>query len=106
MSPTPRPPTERPRFSVPPVATRAAPAALALGASAPPAPPAVFNTGAGATGNTYDVILNGSLSWDAARAAAQSAGGDLATIDSAAESNFITSLLTNNNAPTGGYFFG
>jgi C-type mannose receptor len=66
----------------------------------------VFNTGAGATGNTYDVILDGALSWDAARAAAQAAGGDLATIDSAAESNFITTLLSSNNAPTGGYFFG
>jgi hypothetical protein len=84
----------------------AAIAGLALATSAAPAAPAVFDTGAGATGNTYDVILDGALSWDGARAAAQAAGGDLATIDSAAESSFILSLLTNNNAPTGGYFFG
>jgi hypothetical protein len=82
--------------------------AAALLAHAPPAPasPVTWNTGAGANGNTYDVIVDGAASWDAARAVAQAAGGDLATIDSAGEQSFVESVLNTNVAATGSYWFG
>jgi len=83
-----------------PGAFLAAAAALCLGASAASAAPVVWS-GAGGNGNTYDVILDGGASWDAARAAAQAAGGDLATIDSQEEQSFVESVLRSNNAGTG-----
>ena len=80
-------------------------AALLVGSSAASAAPVVWS-GAGGNGNTYDVVLNGGASWDAARAAAQAAGGDLATIDSQPEQDFVESVLRSNNAATGSYWFG
>jgi hypothetical protein len=81
-------------------------AALLLAAPFAAASPVTWNTGDGATGSTYDVIVNNSVSWDAARAAAQASGGDLATIDSAAEQSFVESVLNTNVAATGSYWFG
>ena len=80
-------------------------AALLRGACSASAAPVVWD-GAGGNGNTYDVILDGSASWDAARAAAQASGGDLATIESQAEQDFVETVLGSNNAPTGSYWFG
>jgi hypothetical protein len=57
-------------------------------------------------GHAYDLILNDQLSWNGAQSAATTAGGQLATITSAAEQTFIESLLTDRNPPTGAYFFG
>ena len=53
----------------------------------------------GGNGHLYDVILVGSpISWNDARTAAQSTGldWDLATITSAAESNFVKTLFSDN----------
>jgi hypothetical protein len=84
-----------------------APAAvLAGGAAGAVAAPVVWDSSAGGNGNTYDVVVNNTISWDAAQAAAQAAGGDLATITSQAEQNFVNSLLTSAAVPTGSYWFG
>jgi hypothetical protein len=82
--------------------------AAALLAAAPPAraSPVTWNTGDGGNGNTYDVIVNNTVSWDQARAAAKTSGGDLATIDSAQEQAFVESVLNTNVAGTGSYWFG
>jgi hypothetical protein len=95
----------------PPLPRRAAIAAAALLLAAPMSPlaraaPVVWDPGAGGNGNSYDVILDNNLSWDAARAAAQSRGGDLVTIDSQAEQSFVESLLSAGNAATGSYWLG
>ena len=92
----------------PPVRLATAAASVLLAAAAAPsrAAPVVWNAGAGGNGNTYDVISAPDLSWDEARAAAQAAGGDLATIQSQAEQDFVESVLTANNALTGAYWFG
>jgi hypothetical protein len=83
----------------------AAAAALLLSAGASAAP-VVWNTGTGTNGNSYELISDPDVSWDAARAAAQSRGGDLATISSAEEQAFVESLLSGANVLTGGYWFG
>jgi hypothetical protein len=83
----------------------AAAAALLAGASAHAAP-VVWGAGAGGNGNSYDVISDANASWDAARAAAQAAGGDLVTIDSQAEQDFVASILSSSNATTGSYWIG
>jgi len=88
------------------VAALASAAALLAFAPTAPASPVTWDAGAGGNGNTYDVIVDNAASWDAARAAAQAAGGDLATIGSAAEQSFVEGVLTSNNAPTGSYWFG
>ena len=81
-------------------------AALAAGASGAFGAPVVWDSSAGGNGNTYDLIVDNTVSWDAARSAAQAAGGDLATITSQAEQGFLESLLTSANAATGSYWFG
>jgi hypothetical protein len=69
-----------------PVLTFAAPSALV-------AAPTIWPVGSGGNGHGYEVIAAPSgISWDNARAAALTAGGDLATATSAAENNFIFSL--------------
>ena len=80
----------------------AAAAALLAGASASAAP-VVWD---GGNGNTYDFVLDANASWDAARAAAQAAGGDLVTIESQAEQDFVESLLQSQFADTGSYWIG
>lgn len=57
-------------------------------------------------GHSYDVVVNNSIDWSAAGAAAGTSGGYLATITSAAEQTFVESLLSSANSPTGSYFFG
>ena len=81
-------------------------ALLSCGAGAALAGPVVWDTSAGGNGNTYEVVVNDSLSWDDARSAAQAAGGDLATITSQAEQSFVESILGSASAPTGSYWFG
>src|SRR5204862_3762224 len=62
---------------------------------------AVFN------GHTYRVVASDTVvPWTAAQAAAQSAGGHLATVNSPAEQSFLESLLTSAGAPTGAYSLG
>lgn len=87
-------------------AAASAAASLLLGAAAASAAPVVWNSGTGANGNTYDLVFDADASWDAARAGAQARGGDLATIESQAEQDFIESVLTSNSALTGAYWFG
>jgi hypothetical protein len=98
-----RTPSPRPRVGA---AALASAAALLAAATLAPASPVTWNTGDGANGNTYDVIVNNTVGWDAARAAAQAAGGDLATIDSAQEQSFVEGVLNTNAAATGSYWFG
>ena len=87
-------------------ATLAGAAALVLAAASAPAAPVVWNVGTGSNGNTYELVSDPDASWDAARAAAQSMGGDLATITSAEEQAFVESLMSEANVLTGGYWFG
>src|SRR5687768_18073936 len=81
-------------------------AAVVGGASGAFGAPIVWNTGAGGNGNTYDVVVDNTITWDAARAAAQSRGGDLATITSQAEQDFVESLMLSAMPATGSYWFG
>jgi len=81
-------------------------ATAAVLSTAASAAPVSWTTGEGGNGHSYDVILDNAISWDGARAAAQAAGGDLATISSQAEQGFVESVLSSNNAPTGSYWFG
>jgi hypothetical protein len=84
-------------------------AALGVGAgvaTVASAAPVTWDTSQGGNGNTYDVILDASASWDAARVAAQAAGGDLVTISSQQEQDFVESVLSANAADTGSYWFG
>ena len=81
-------------------------ALLSTGAGAALAGPVVWDASSGGNGNTYEVVVNDTISWDAARSAAQAAGGDLATITSQAEQSFVESILVSSNAPTGSYWFG
>jgi hypothetical protein len=58
------------------------------------AAPVVWSTTDGGNGHTYEVVAAPeTLSWDAARAAAQARGGDLATITSPAENAFVFDLV-------------
>jgi hypothetical protein len=104
MSRTSSPSARGPRAAA--LSALASAAALLAGAPVASASPVTWNTGDGANGNTYDVIVNNSISWDAARAAAQASGGDLAVIDSAQEQSFVESVLTTNVAATGSYWIG
>lgn len=88
------------------LAAPAAAVALLAGVPAASAAPVVWDSGSGGNGNTYDFVLDANASWDAARAAAQAAGGDLATIDTQAEQDFVESLLDSQFADTGSYWFG
>ena len=81
-------------------------AALVAGGLGALAAPVVWDSSAGGNGNTYDVIVDNTITWDAAQAAAQAAGGNLATITSQAEQSFIESALASANAATGSYWFG
>jgi len=98
--------TPPPRPGAAGLAALASAAALFAAAPLAPASPVTWNTGDGANGNTYDVIVNNKVSWDAARAIAQAAAGDLVVINSAQEQVFIESVLSTNAAATGSYWFG
>lgn len=57
------------------------------------AAPIVWDTAAGGNGHAYEVVaVPRTVSWDDARAAAQARGGDLATVTSAAENDFVFRL--------------
>jgi len=99
-----RTPPPRPRAAG--AAALASAAALLAATPLAPASPVTWNTGDGANGNTYDVIVNNKVSWDAARAIAQAAAGDLVVINSAQEQAFVESVLSTNVAATGSYWFG
>src|SRR5579859_1726942 len=60
------------------------------------ATPVVWSPADGGNGHAFEVIAapNG-ISWDDARSAAQAMGGDLASITSAAENDFVFSLVDN-----------
>src|SRR5437764_3755616 len=62
--------------------------------------------GGGPGGHQYELVLAPSASWGQAEAAAESAGGFLATIGDAGEQAAVERLLTDANAPSGSYWFG
>ena len=65
-------------------------AALAFAGASAPATPVVWNTTDGGNGHAYEVVAAPeTLSWETARAAAKTRGGDLATITSPAENAFV-----------------
>jgi hypothetical protein len=66
----------------------------------------VFPALAGGNDHVYEVVVEPSFTRDDAAAVAQTGGGYLATITSAAEQAFIESLLANNDVPTGSYWMG
>lgn len=67
-------------------------AVLIWGVSATAAP-VVWSTASGGNGHAYEVVaVPGTISWDNARAGAQTLGGDLASITSAAENAFVFRL--------------
>lgn len=60
---------------------------------------AVWSTGAGGNGHTYEIVLApGGITWAAAQAAAESQGGYLATLTSAAENDFVFEALVNDGS--------
>lgn len=57
-------------------------------------------------GHSYDFVLDDEISWTGARDASTAAGGTLAVIESSSEQAFIESLLVDQSAPSGSYWFG
>jgi len=66
----------------------------------------VFPVSEGGTGNTYEILLDTDASFEAARDAAESAGGHLLSITTPEEQAFVEGLLMDSNAPTGSYWLG
>lgn len=66
----------------------------------------VLKTATGPGGHLYEVVTDTSVSWSQAQAAADQAGGFLATIGDAQEQAFVEGLLSDADAPTGSYWFG
>src|SRR6185369_4985113 len=61
--------------------------------------PTQWTPGSGGNGHFYDAILvPGGIDWFTARNAALASGGDLATITSAAEGNFVHALIAGTPA--------
>lgn len=60
----------------------------------------------GPNGHTYDLIENHAIDWSQANAAANSSGGYLVTINSAAEQSFIENLFAAHNPAAGEYWIG
>jgi len=77
-------------------------AACVLGAAGARA--GTITTGPG--GHQYEVVVDKSISWSGAKAAAEQAGGFLATIGDQTEQDFVESLLANTGSPSGSYWFG
>ncbi len=50
-------------------------------------------------GHYYEVVCSGTISWTSAKSAAESRGGHLVTITSAAEDAFVSSLIMNTGCP-------
>jgi hypothetical protein len=68
--------------------------------------PVVWSAAQGGNGHSYEVVVNDTISWSGARDAASAAGGYLATETSAAEQQFVDSVLAAAAPPTGAYWFG
>jgi hypothetical protein len=68
--------------------------------------PVQWRTQDGGNNHFYEVVTDRSLSWSAAQSIAGSAGGYLATITSASEEQFVSTLLADSGASTGGYWIG
>ncbi len=79
---------------------------LVAAVGAAQAAPVVFPSAEGGTGNSYELILDGEISYLAARGAASAAGGHLVSLTSPAEQAFIEGLLGSDDAPTGSYWIG
>src|SRR5688572_19741948 len=80
-------------------------AAAVFGSSAGAhAAPVVFPSSAGGNDNSYEVIVDGDVTYPAAQSAAAAAGGHLVSITSSAEQSFVESLLLDSGAPTGSYY--
>jgi hypothetical protein len=61
--------------------------------------PFQWDIASGGNGHFYEAILVGTnITWDASRSAAQLLGGDLATITSSAENEFVKGLFAGNSA--------
>src|SRR3954469_15430099 len=60
----------------------------------------------GPGGHRYEVVADNSISWSGAKAAAEQAGGFLATVGDQQEQSFIEGLLADSGAPSGSYVFG
>ena len=86
--------------------TAACAALMSCGAGAALAGPVVWNSGSGGNGNSYEVVIDNTVSGDAARNAAHAAGGERATITSQAEQSFVERVLSSSSAPIGSYWFG
>jgi hypothetical protein len=86
--------------------TTAAAAMLSVGTGAALAGPVVWEAASGGNGNSYEVILDTTVSWEEARSNARGGGGELASIDSQAEQSFVESVLSASNLPVGSYWFG
>jgi hypothetical protein len=70
------------------------------------AAPVVFPASAGGTGHAYEVVFDTAASYDAATTVAESLGGHLVSINSAAEQAFVEGLLVDAGANTGSYWIG
>ena len=57
-------------------------------------------------GHAYELVLDTTTNWTNAQSTAQGMGGYLVTITSAAEDQFVDSLLTKGSASTGSYWIG
>ncbi len=70
-------------------------AAGLLAAGSVSAAPVQWTVASGGNGHWYETVSSSSITWTAAKAAAESAGGHLATITSAGENAFIAALMPN-----------
>src|SRR5689334_10505415 len=66
----------------------------------------VLTTATGPGGHRYEVVSDGTITWNGADAAARAGGGFLVTIGDAAEQSFVENLLTDAKAASGSYWFG
>ena len=68
--------------------------------------PIQWDTAAGGNGHWYEIVVDTDVSWSDAQANAEAAGGDLASIHSQCEQDFIESILDIQATITGGYWIG
>ena len=70
------------------------------------AAPVVFPASSGGTDHAYEVVLDPSATYDAARSAAEALGGHLVSITSPAEQAFVEDLLVDSGVRSGSYWMG
>ncbi|GAB4040008.1 MAG: hypothetical protein Fur0014_10170 [Rubrivivax sp.] len=68
-------------------------ALAAFGGAAAVAAPVQWTIASGGNGHWYEAVAASSITWEQAKAAAEAAGGHLATITSAGENSFIAALV-------------